>query len=531
MRKIFAIFAIILFLTSCEKNDDKNIKEEVINESFSIGPKGIIQLDGRVLFQSKEQLKEQIVSINSLEDKALIAFSNDLNMNAFQSLVPIITEENEEKYYNHLMKEQYIDKETDLGDVLDDIEDIIADDSFSLLLNRDGEIQIADDVYKYTDTGLFIVPKKRYSQLNEFLNKNKISKTPYIKTEVSIVTEIIENNRFGIKDLNPINISSDILYYRKPYKPKPDYSKYEITSNGPISEDPEYDKMLSSLPDCSPRKTVWNKLVSSLFGDNDVCTDKYERKRRVKTKSYNQDFKVYFATGVKVKHQYRGWTRIWRKERIGEIRMRVEAAQFDYDPGILSNHDFGNDQANRSFYAPNSFRVVYNPLFGTYSLMTYDTRTLNSIFKNNLTIDFFGTGNSYLDNEIQNGINSNTSAQKLNEWFYTGIYQATKGALSSYADKFDTDTPNRTLVVKFPRTGKFSVQVSKEKKRFNQSKVSETFDWGIEVAFSYNNPQSWSDISYSGGTAIVKPENFRIKVIGAVKTSQGWKGSKLNVGL
>ena len=58
-------------------------------------------------------------------------------------------------------------------DYLDAIEEVIGDDTFAALLNSDGEIQVGEDVYKYTDVGLFIVKANKLDILKNYLTTNK----------------------------------------------------------------------------------------------------------------------------------------------------------------------------------------------------------------------------------------------------------------------------------------------------------------------------------------------------------------------
>ena len=98
-----------------------------------------------------------------------------------------------------------------------------------------------------------------------------------------------------------------------------------------------------------------------MFGDNNVCIDQYESRRRVKTKSYNYNYLIVYHLGVKVHHQYKGWTGLWRTEAANEIRLVVEAGQFEYDTNKLLNNALINNSSLEKAYYLNNQKILYQP--------------------------------------------------------------------------------------------------------------------------------------------------------------------------
>lgn len=531
MKKIFTTLLFTLLFLSCEKDFDSPLESSFEKTILFNNVLGIQILNERAFFNTREELSEMLELIEEFSEEEVVEFSNELNQSSFISLVPIVDEESEENIYSKLLNTGLINEATDVGNLFDDINDIVGHDGLKLLLNSSGEIQIADEVFKITDTGVFSVKTSNYESLPLFLQENNISTTPYIKTDVSVISEIVEFNKFGVVNDSPIYINQDIKFFNSPINEPYDYSKYEISNNDIIETDPDLNQILIQIPDCSPRNTVWNKLVSGLFGPNLVCKDVYQSKRRVKTKAINQDFGFIYLTYAKVKHQYKGWTGIWRKEKTMELRMFIEGAQFEYHLNAISVHDFGNLLYDRSFYFPVGIRVIQNPVTDNISIEQQNYNSLNHVFRNDYTIDFFGTGWTALDHSIQNGIDSQLSAKQFNNWFYTGIYTATKSVMEGVNGAFNYNSLNKTFISKFPETGNIIMQVSKNSRDFNSAKISKTFDFGAQFGMS-SNVESWSNISItSGSNNALKPKNFRIKIIGAVNTGTGWRGNSLNYGI
>lgn len=69
---------------------------------------------------------------------------------------------------------------------MDDLEEIVGDDVYSAMLNDGAEIQVAQDIYKYTDVGLFIVKQQEYSDLQNYLEVKNISDNMLLPTDESI---------------------------------------------------------------------------------------------------------------------------------------------------------------------------------------------------------------------------------------------------------------------------------------------------------------------------------------------------------
>lgn len=544
--KIFIFISFLaLGLNSCENelvetNSTQNFKDDVTIK------------DGRLSFQSKEAFARVYQEYAEASDEKLIKYFQPLYEKGFYSLRPIVTENNEQFIYDHYI--QVVRNNTlrgtanrsgeDLFDYLDDLEDIVGDDTFAAFLNNDAEILVADEIYKYTDVGLFISDEDKFNILEDVLDSKNISKNLTIETSTLAKQAIL--NEYPNDGLTAIN--GDVSYFKLQYIAPDDGSgstggvggsgPYNPTPGSPASTDPSYNVFLNNLSSCTPH----SGLFGNLFGDNDVCIDKYESRRRVKTKAFNYNYFLVYHLGVKCVHQYKGWTGFWRVEATDEIRLVVEAAQFQYDLNVLNgNAAINNNSQVKDFYLNNQ-KITYGPNninvggpFG-FSYSNLNQSTLPQIFQNigmGLTFEFFGTGWTWLDSQIQNGINSNLNAKKLNEHFYTTLYNETNSLLRSALSNNNYNAPsNRTFVAKFPQNGKLIVQKSVVDKEFNSGTRSQTFDWGAEIRInsSQNGDNSWS-ISGGQGSVLARPTNFRVKIIGAARHGAGWHGSKFNVGI
>ena len=537
---ILSLLSLIIF-NSCE-----NEKID-LNNTTQITLREVSLKDGRLLFPDKESLNKIYKEYANASDEKLSIFLYPLYQKTFYSLRPIVTEKNEELIYNQYKNKIIFGDNQKKNtskiaqynfDYLDAIEEVIGDDTFAALLNSDGEIQVGEDVYKYTDVGLFIVKANKLDILKNYLTTNKISQNLTIETSQTVKQTI--NKKFTQEGL--ININSDLSYFRTTSSETTDtnalnkksVTKFNHSTSKSTTADPKYNSFLNNLGSCDPRSGIFG----DLFGDNDVCIDKYESKRRVKTKAFNYNYLLVYHLGVKCVHQFRGWTGLWRVEATDEIRLIVEAAQFEYDLDALTgNTAINNLTRERSYFmnnqkaffaGPNT--ITFNNEWGQPIISYVNLTSLPKIFHDDLTFEFFGTGNSWLDGKIQKGIDNNLNASHLNEWFYDGLYSQVKSQLQRAFGSATLPPANRTFAAKFPENGKLIIQKSVNNQGFNIGVREQTFDWGAQICLSAGG-SNWNISTNTGCDILVKPKNFRVKIIGAARKGSDWHGSKFNDGI
>lgn len=471
MNKIKSLL-IISFVTIGIISCDNELVDKEISQNSTNFP---TIKNGRLSFQSKEEFVKKFQELADAEENVLYNYFQPLYEKGFYSLRPIVTEKNEDFLYEHYLK---IIKTNDLllknsnrntaddglFDYLDDLEEIVGDDVFAAFLNNEAEILIADDVYKYTDVGLFISKEDKYNILQDYLDVKSISKEIEIPTSESAKLQFYNEVPCGGMN-QTYQLTADLEYFSEtPCNGGGGYSggggSYNPTPGSVTASDPSYSTFINNLGNCTPH----SGLFGNLFGDNNVCIDKYESRRRVKTKAFNYNYFLVYHLGVKCKHQYKGWTGFWRTEATDEIRLVVEAAQFQYDLDALTGNTAINNQTKERIYFMNNQKILYQPNtmtlpnWGAPSTTYFNMNSLPPIFHDNLSFEFFSTGWDWLDSQIQNGIDSNLKASKLNEYFYNGLYNTVTSQLQSALGNSVTPPANRTFVAKFPEQGKLIFQ-------------------------------------------------------------------------
>ncbi len=349
--------AFIIVFTSCSDEIEMN-ETQIVEKSSDY--KEIQVLNGRLYFPNQSTFQDYYTELKDKDENEIAEilqkrfYSKD-----FYSLKPIINDQTEEvqferhlgKIKNNLRGLRQGRNITDeaLLENLDDLEDIIGEGVFTSLLNQEAEIQVNNKIYKYTDTGLFIVVSEKINELNAYLKQKEISTNLFQPTSETARISYLENNRCGgnviISDAIEYFVAEPIIqescggggYYGGGYNGGGSSGGGNTNPQGGTPSD-ELAKIANDLQKCSGSKP-W---LGNIFGTTRVCIDRYERKKRVKIKYYNVNFFLVYAVGIKVKHQKRGWTGLWRRQKTSEVALGVNSLSWKFTiptpPGALLSY-------------------------------------------------------------------------------------------------------------------------------------------------------------------------------------------------
>lgn len=540
---IFGITAVMLGM-SCREQDlveTKNATEVAISEASVV--------KGRLYFPNKESLQYAYNSVKNEDDEVIAKYIDSKNI---ISLRPVITEENEKlvaeklglrvkqlKNNKRLMKSNSVVAQTiasdnfnndDISEHIDDLEEIIGDDAYAAFLNSDAEIQVADKIYKYTDVGLFVVKVDKYDELKTYLQDNNISDNLLYSTNKNVANSFIQRHPEGILTA----LSHNIEYFRSDISNddnkvvSPKYSTLRNNQNNlSVFNNQDLSGFINQLQNCSPHNGVFD----GIFGDSDICVDRYEKRRRVKTKAYNYDYLLVYNLGVKVKHQYRGWTGLWRKEKCEEIRMGVISSMFYYD---YSGYFNPAPNTNRviTIYNTNT-RIKFNPVASweqRYDISSYNMDAFPKIFKDDIYIEDilrWSSNISAIDAGIHSAMkagNRNLTSQYLNEKFWKETFKFLENI---WKDLGRTPTNNNiTYSLNATDLGKLVVFKTMYRNSLNDDKIEKSFDWGFQAGFNIGS-DGHIQPDLSGGK-LNKPKEFRVTMYGIAKRGGKWHGSKIN---
>ncbi|WP_299364818.1 hypothetical protein [Winogradskyella sp.] len=558
--KNVTLMALFFIAVSCSKDLD-NISENTLNPVDSVELK-----DGILVFSSKDFLIRKVDEIKDMKQEQKEQFLYKFYNQGFKPLFPRYRDDDNTKLgefaqrkKERLSKLVYgdnqmlggkrvpteIDEDGELVEEFDD--DLISDDDFASVLNDQREVIVGDSLYKFTYEGLFSVKTADKPLLDTYIEDNNIeylveANESIIRGEI-MVTPDIKKQVPTVQDLQYVNNCHD----NPSIDAAPDYSISEYLEDGPCndyggggsygggssgggssggSNPPPTDhtaSLVAFVQNLEACKTINGFLDSGfgIFGVSKKCYDNFSSKYRTKTKYYKENYLIYNAIGVKVKHQKKGWTGLWRAKSTNEVALMISQASFKYTINIPNFP---------SIYAPPKFYFFENKIFNSqgqlqnYANAIYKPPFPEVPFVSEVTVTEF----------INHATGADLSVSDLRENFYAGTWQIAKAIVNSQKGR---DPKNVTHILYSP-TKVYLTYIDLENRKLNTKKITKVFDWNFGIGFKFNvnidgqGNLSTDLISDFGFDKIKIPklydyDDVKIDFVGVTRRGDTWKGSRL----
>mgnify|MGYP000128065321 CR=1 FL=1 len=316
MKKLLCFLSIWFFITSC--NNDDNL----INKSSDAVVKieGVYnKKEGFLQFKNEGDLKNSYFKLKELEDtkKSFNKFYEEgflpLNISGYLS---------EKEAGDFHLRKQAKRKKTSRreGSFSEISKNFIQNELFTNLLNDEGEIQVANKIYKYTEKGIFIVHKENKHLLSNIeaalLNKSDLIRH-YIPNKNLFPNFTIRK----IEDSRTRKIPEQDEHTRPPSH----YAHYTYTNDLPSNT--------SHYNYCENSKDGW---IDNIFGRSYACEYKFNRKKKLRTVFAAEDF--YFFTDVYAQAKFKqktwfGWFSDRSADRVyllnKKIILKVKESKFE----------------------------------------------------------------------------------------------------------------------------------------------------------------------------------------------------------
>ncbi|PRY95873.1 hypothetical protein BY457_11814 [Marinilabilia salmonicolor] len=185
---------------------------------------------------------------------------------------------------------------------------LVVSERLSKLLNINREVKVGNTVYRVTPNGTFFADAENYDLLVE------------VATE-----EFNPDDYIGQNNISGLKIAAPQHYLRRDDDRIGVYDTYGAIGGGgsssssstPVLEEEDF-KVSGCLG------TRVGKLWDSIWGFSKSIRNYYDSKYRMDAKFYSLDFGMYSEAGIKTKTQKKGWTGIWHKKEVDEIRCGFE---------------------------------------------------------------------------------------------------------------------------------------------------------------------------------------------------------------
>ncbi len=488
MKNLFWIVQLsLLIFISCSEDEIDKVQSE--NSYVSVLTNDEVKVvNGRIYFPNREIFKKYYAELKSKNTDEIVEFVEDkFYSKDFYSLVPLYNEKTEQKqvnrHLNNLKGNNVLPSnfrnasDEEILEDLDDLEDIFGEEVFNSFLNQEAEILIGNKVYKYTDTGLFIVDLEDLNTLNNMLDQKGISKNLIEPTPYNLKMDYInETNPCGglvpvttFVDEEPLDYDFFIAQAQDCYVDGGSGSSGGSGSGsgtGTNSSAPGDELALISqgLDSCNPN----NPFFGNLFGTVKTCKDTYQDDKRVKVKYYDLDLYLAYAMGVKVKHQRKTWLGVWVGQNAPEVALGLNSLtyQFNAEPSPLPI----NTTPSARIYLHND--RMYETLNGYY----------NAVYQGDIPIPDLPFSNMFknqIDWLVEVSVSNYTSwdsEEDVREFFYETLFDTTKNLFENFSNR---DRMKKGVVVVSSNNKKW-VQIYD----FNNSctdckEKGVVIDWGI----------------------------------------------------
>ena len=233
-----------------------------------------------------------------------------------------VIEEDQELY--DFMKKKYGD---DTDDNLEIEENLVRDPVISALINSENQIVVNDTIYEFTKKGLFFSSVGDREKLRNFIEKNDIYNYNNEIINQDFQSGTIKVDEGVYRFIAPLE-ERDIITPTATRLQKSRSLTPSLTSN--IIND-EYFKDLKPIIDNLPvTRGSNNWFLHTLFGSSKVSHDYFDRRHRVVTEYWNQNYAFYKSVGVSVRNQVRTF-RIWWASKADEVALGINYAKITFD--------------------------------------------------------------------------------------------------------------------------------------------------------------------------------------------------------
>lgn len=541
MKKFIVIIGCLVFIVSCQKNEisdrieNNKIEDkiEVQNGILSFSSKDLLSRTMENLKQINDKEKEDKLSL--FYDKGFMPLYPHFKENDVGKLLSFSAKKLEKLENILLLNPQArsasaaISGEENFVGEFDD--DLISDDEFASILNDNREIIIGDTLYRYTYSGVFSVHKDEKQLLDNYIKDNNIEydipdltslTRGSIKITAQITKEIPTTQRILQNDCNGSSSpTNELSLYFDDCNNGGGGGSGGSSPNPPIDHTQGLVNLLAGLEVCETINGFLNNGFG-LLGVTEKCFSNFDSSHRTKTKYWKENYLVWNSMGVKVKHQKKGWTGLWRAQSTDEVALSISQATFKYKINIPN---FPQS------YAPQKLYFFENKVFNSQSqIINYQNEYQKPPFPSIPLVS------EVIVTEFISDIPGNDlSVDKMRELFYQGVWGGAKQIVQQYKNR---QPKNITHIIYTP-TVVYLNYVDLERRVLNTKKIVNQLDYNFGLGFKFNvnvdaQGNYSTNISNVGDVLgnIIIPHLYdyndvKMDFVGASRRGNTWKGSRI----
>jgi len=368
--------------------------------------------------------------------------------------------------------------------------DLVQDEFFASVLNENMEIKVDSVIYKVTPFGTFIIDSEKYGRTIELLEANHFDEKEDFSAH-KFFSHLLHDDFYKVEDgiilLDTYKRISGGLDEDATISQPVALSNKKASTVSAEGDDYIY----NNIPTISfGAKTIAGKLFEKLRGREEVYTDEFENKRRIRVNFYNASWGIYSSIGASVKMQKKNWIG-WSGTDAPELRLGWDGLEYYCGtvPSIPTPTQPGGPQR-------------FNPLDLPY------------VSKRYVEVDLLGYPFTYdINKGIQQGVKKAYDFAKSN---IQGLFPQPPNV--NYAYKAWNDFTKKSISI---------IGGQDEVKGYNRESLSKVFDWAVGITVKSN----FENINFNAQKNIMNPalkfELRKASVYGLVKYGNIWKGARI----
>ncbi len=237
------------------------------------------------------------------------------SMEEFQNTINNLIEDQE--YYKSLINENFTSlryledlklKSSSTEGLQEDT--LVVSDAFASVLNPEREVIVANNLFKVSIHGTFKSNESNLELLRELSELESISDLLVPANDANLKSASTEQAPMVYRLVG----YDDVYIYDT-------FDRYGGSGGNYSSStsEPDYDNFVTK----TESQTIFGDVWDAIFGYSNSTKVKFnnDNKKCVDVKLYCVNYWVYSESGVKVKTQKKGWTGLWRKTDVDEIRV------------------------------------------------------------------------------------------------------------------------------------------------------------------------------------------------------------------
>lgn len=372
MKKLILLLA-VFFLFSCKKDREPpptKIDKQQLGNNY------------RISLKSTPELNALLSEIQTKGRPAIARFEKQGFIPAIELRDKSIRRQQSVANTEMPPPNKYIPVSGDPEEAFKDPSFLFPDEDIALLFNVQNEIDVEDVVYKVTSWGTFATLKSNYndllSTLSLYADDPEGAAAYYYREPVTEGYFKVKEGIYLVDTFDKRNKSRQ-LTSTETHMVLTEGNFSPVVVPEPVFNTSVQNKLYDNLPLVKYGKDTFLGKLFSLFGNNEVYTEKFNSSRRVKVSLFNTNYLIVKKLGIQVSLQKKNWIG-WSDTEAEELRLGWDALSFTVkdntipaDPWVPIKNSFASrnpdwDKTAPPFVKPDAIKQEIDLLGFNYSL-------------------------------------------------------------------------------------------------------------------------------------------------------------------